>query len=47
VIPVLVFVSLLLGNPLMLQFNQLELIALTAASMILALVSLDGESNWL
>jgi Ca2+:H+ antiporter len=30
-----------------LQFNQLELIALTAASMISALVSLDGESNWL
>jgi Ca2+:H+ antiporter len=47
VTPVLVFVSLLLGNPLTLQFNQLELIALTAASMISALVSLDGESNWL
>src|SRR5512137_449135 len=47
VTPVLVFVSLLLDNPLTLQFNQLELIALTAASMISALVSLDGESNWL
>lgn len=47
VTPVLVFVSLLLNNPLTLQFNQLELIALTAASMISALVSLDGESNWL
>ena len=47
VTPVLVFVSLLLGSPLTLQFNQLELIALTAASMISALVSLDGESNWL
>ena len=47
VTPVLVFVSLALGNPLTLQFNQLELIALTAASMITALVSLDGESNWL
>ena len=45
--PVLVFVSLLLNSPLTLQFNQLELIALTAASMISALVSLDGESNWL
>jgi Ca2+:H+ antiporter len=47
VTPVLVFASLLLGSPLTLQFNQLELIALTAASMISALVSLDGESNWL
>ena len=47
VTPVLVFVSLLLNNPLPLQFNQLELIALTAASMISALVSLDGASNWL
>ncbi len=47
VTPVLVFVSLSLGNPLTLQFNQLELIALTAASLITALVSLDGESNWL
>lgn len=47
VTPVLVFASLALGNPLTLQFNQLELIALTAASLISALVSLDGESNWL
>ncbi|MCK9564692.1 MAG: calcium/proton exchanger [Methanothrix sp.] len=47
VTPVLVFASLLFGSPLTLQFNQLELIALTAASMISALVSLDGESNWL
>ena len=34
VTPVLVFVSLLLGSPLTLQFNQLELISLTAASMM-------------
>ena len=47
VTPVLVFASLVLGSPMTLQFNQLELIALTAASMISALVSLDGESNWL
>lgn len=47
VTPVLVFVSLIIGKPLTLQFNQLELIALTAASFISALVSLDGESNWL
>jgi Ca2+:H+ antiporter len=47
VTPVLVFASLVLGNPLTLEFNQLELIALTAASFISALVALDGESNWL
>ena len=47
VTPVLVFVSLMIGKPLTLQFNQPELIALTAASFISALVSLDGESNWL
>jgi Ca2+:H+ antiporter len=47
VAPVLVFVSLLMGHPLTLEFNQFELIALTAAALIAALVSLDGESNWL
>jgi Ca2+:H+ antiporter len=47
VAPVLVFVSLLMGNPLTLVFNQFELIALAAASLIVALVALDGESNWM
>lgn len=47
VAPVLVFVSLILGHPLTLVFNQLELVALIAAVMIAALVSSDGESNWL
>jgi Ca2+:H+ antiporter len=47
VAPVLVFVSLLLGNPLTLIFNQFELIALIAGVMIAAMVSADGESNWL
>ena len=47
VAPVLVFVSLLMGNPLTLIFNQFELIALIAGVMIAALVSADGESNWL
>jgi Ca2+:H+ antiporter len=47
VAPVLVFVSLLLGHPLTLVFNQFELIALFGASLIAALVALDGESNWL
>jgi len=47
VAPVLVFFSLLLGHPLALEFNQFELIGLTAAAIIAALVSLDGESHWL
>ncbi len=47
VTPLIVFISVLMGNPLTLEFNNLELIALTAAAFISALVSLDGESNWL
>lgn len=47
VAPILVFVSLLLGNPLTLEFNSFELIALTASSVIAAFVSVDGRSNWL
>jgi Ca2+:H+ antiporter len=47
VAPVLVFISLLMGNPLTLVFNQFELIALAAAALISALVALDGESNWM
>jgi Ca2+:H+ antiporter len=47
VAPLLVFISLLMGNPLTLVFDQFELIALMAAVLIAGLVSLDGESNWL
>lgn len=47
VAPVLVFISLLLGNPLQLIFNQFELLALIAGVFIAALVSEDGVSNWL
>jgi Ca2+:H+ antiporter len=47
VAPFLVFVSLLMGNPLTLVFNQFELIALVGGALIAALIALDGESNWL
>jgi Ca2+:H+ antiporter len=47
VAPVLVFISLMMGNPLTLEFNNFDLIALTAATIIAAFVALDGESNWL
>jgi Ca2+:H+ antiporter len=47
VAPVLVFISLSLGNPLQLIFNEFELLALIVGVLIAALVSYDGESNWL
>lgn len=47
VAPLLVFISLLMGNPMQLIFNQFELLALGAGVVITALVSIDGESNWL
>ena len=47
VAPVLVFISLFMGNPMQLIFNELELIALIAGVIIAALISEDGESNWL
>ena len=50
VAPVLVFISLLMnggGQSLLLVFNNFELIALIAASIVAAFIALDGESNWL
>ncbi len=47
VAPLLVFISLAFGQELTLVFNQFELAALAAAVIIAALISLDGESNWL
>ncbi|MDP9378859.1 MAG: cation transporter [Chloroflexota bacterium] len=48
VAPVLVFVSLFVGpRPMDLVFNTFEMIALIAAVVVGAFVSLDGESNWL
>ncbi len=47
VAPVLVFISLLFDNRLLLVFNDFELVVLFGASLIAALIALDGESNWL
>jgi Ca2+:H+ antiporter len=47
VAPLLVFLSLMLGHPMQLIFNQFELLALLAAIVIAVLVSNDGESTWL
>lgn len=47
VAPLLVFISLALGNAMPLEFNVYEILAVAAAAMIAAFVSLDGKSNWL
>lgn len=47
VAPVLVFVSLIVGNPLSLLFNVYELGALAVAVGIATFIAMDGESNWL
>ena len=47
VAPLLVFISLLFGNPMSLVFNTFELVALFATVLIAAFIAFDGESNWL
>ena len=47
VAPVLVFLSLAMGHPLTLEFNNYKVIALFAAPLVATFVSLDGRSNWL
>jgi len=47
VAPLLAFLSLLMGHPLTLVFNEFELIALVASALIAVLAAQDGESNWL
>jgi Ca2+:H+ antiporter len=47
VAPVLVFISLFFPQKLLLVFNSYELLALATASIVAALVSQDGESNWM
>jgi len=47
VAPVLVFLSLLMGHPLTLVFNQFEIVALFTGVLLAAFVAQDGESNWL
>ena len=47
VTPVLVWISVLFGNPMTLVFNGYELAGLIGAALIAVLISVDGESNWL
>jgi Ca2+:H+ antiporter len=47
VAPLLVFIGLIFGHPVLLIFSSFELIALFGASLIAALITLDGETTWL
>ncbi|HZP82334.1 MAG TPA: calcium/proton exchanger [Chthonomonadaceae bacterium] len=47
VAPVLVFVGWLTGHPITVLYINFELIAVTAAVAIAALISLDGKCHWL
>ena len=47
VAPALVFLSLLLGHPMDLVFDRMELLVLGLTTLIFAFVALDGRSNWL
>ncbi len=47
VAPLLVFISLLFGHPLTLEFTTFEVAAMLASCFIAAHVAMDGETNWL
>jgi Ca2+:H+ antiporter len=47
VAPLLVLLGVLVGQPMNLVFQPLEVAAVAAAVGISALIALDGESNWL
>ena len=47
VAPVLVLLSYAFGRPMSLVFNAFEITAIGLSVMAIAMVSLDGESNWL
>jgi Ca2+:H+ antiporter len=46
VTPVLVLISHLVGTPMDLVFTPLEIATVALAVVLVALISLDGESNW-
>jgi Ca2+:H+ antiporter len=47
VAPVLVIIGILLGTQMNLAFTRFEVVALGMSVVALALIALDGESNWL
>jgi Ca2+:H+ antiporter len=47
VVPVLFGVSLVIGTPMPLIFSWPELASMGAAVILVAVLMMDGESNWL
>jgi Ca2+:H+ antiporter len=47
VAPALVFISLAVGHPMDFVFSTFEVAAVALSTLIVALISLDGRSNWL
>ncbi|MDQ2942751.1 MAG: calcium/proton exchanger [Candidatus Dormibacteraeota bacterium] len=47
VAPILVFISLALGHPMDFVFTPFEIAVVSLATLIVALISLEGRSNWL
>jgi Ca2+:H+ antiporter len=47
VAPLLVFISLAVGHPMDFIFTTFEVAAVGLSTLIVALISLDGRSNWL
>ena len=45
--PILVFVSLAIGHPMDFVFTAFEIAVVSLATLIVALISLEGRSNWL
>jgi Ca2+:H+ antiporter len=45
--PALVFISLAIGRPMDFIFQGFEVGAVALATLIVAIISLDGRSNWL
>lgn len=46
VAPILVFVGVVLGQPMNLVFTPLAVVVLFLATLVSSIVTLDGESNW-
>lgn len=47
VAPILVFVSLALGHPMDFVFTAFEIAVVSVATLIVALIAVEGRSNWL
>lgn len=47
VAPVIVFLSVLIGQPMDLHFTEFEVLAVVISVIILSFVATDGECNWL